>query len=190
MRHRKSFTQAQKITAIIIYMLLLASGIFAQNQIVFINPSQGKLIKAKEGDMLSIRYTGYLGQTETFKNTLTFVSDSTFTLGIPMMGTNGLFSPNLEKQFMFKEIRCQDVIAFRRSGLGRTMLKSTLTIGSAVGSFILLNSLYGRNNISDFGKIGISVGIGLSLSMIINLALPDKPNHKMEEGWEIKILKD
>jgi hypothetical protein len=82
------------------------------------------------------------------------------------------------------------VIAFRRSGLGRTMLKSTLTIGSAVGSFILLNSLYGRNNISDFGKIGISIGIGLSLSMIINLALPDKPNHKMEEGWEIKILKD
>jgi hypothetical protein len=190
MCHRKSNTQAKKGFAILICLLISVSQLAAQNKIIFINSTQGKLIRAKEGDMLSLKYKGYLGQTETFKNTLSFIGDSSFTIGIPMMSANGILGNNIEKQFQYKEIRYQDILAFRRSSVGRTLLKSSLSLGAAIGSFLLLNSMYERNNVSDFGKIGISIGIGLTLNMVINLSLPDKPNHKMEEGWEIKVIKE
>lgn len=190
MCYRKSNTQAKKGFAILICLLISVSQLVAQNQIIFINSTQGKLIRAKEGDMLSLKYKGYLGQTETFKNTLSFIGDSSFTLGIPMMSASGILGNNIEKQFQYKEIKYQDILAFRRSSVGRTLLKSSLSLGAAIGSFLLLNSMYERNNVSDFGKIGISIGIGLTLNMVINFGLPDKPNHKMEEGWEIKVIKE
>jgi hypothetical protein len=61
---------------------------------------------------------------------------------------------------------------------------------ATVGTILVLKQLYAQNNVSDLGKIGISIGVGLGLNRLINIALPDKPNHKMKDGWEIKPIKD
>lgn len=182
-----------KIKFIGLLVLVFCAGILsvhAQNQILFLNASQGKLIKAKEGDQLSIRYRGYLGQTEYFMNTITAIGDSTFTLGIPFSDGTSMFGKKVGAQLQCKEIRYTDVLEFRRSGIGRTFLKSGLSIGAAVGSLLLLDKLYTKNEVNDFAKIGISLGVGLSMRFVINLALPDKPNHKVKDGWQINPVKN
>lgn len=188
MCHWKSLTKNKYKLYILAWMWVCWIPIQAQT-IVFINPNEGKIIHAKEGDMLSIRYKGYLGQTEYFKNTLTLIGDSSFILGIPF-GSDENMGSKLQQQLQYKEIKYSDVIAFRRSGMGRTFLKSTLSIGAIVGSFYVLNGLYTRNQVSDLGKIGLSLGVGLSFNLLINVAFPDKPNHKMKDGWQIKTLKE
>jgi hypothetical protein len=172
-------------------VVLVSANLLGQNSLIFLNPSQGKLIKAKEGDILSIRYKGYLGQTEYFKNTLTEIKDSSFVLGVPIFREHGGNLGNgMDQPFQCKEIRYIDVVAFRRAGIGRNVLKSTLTLGVAVGSVLLFDKLYQKNQVSTFAKIGVSIGVGISLNYLINLALPEKPNHKMTDGWQINPLKE
>ncbi|MCF8445445.1 MAG: hypothetical protein K9H61_00505, partial [Bacteroidia bacterium] len=134
---------------------------------------------------------GYLGQTEYFKNTLTEIKDSSFVLGVPIFRRNGGNMGNeIDQQFQCKEIRYLDVIAFRKASIGRNVFKSTLTLGAAVGTVFLFDKLYQKNQVSTFAKIGISIGVGLSLNYLINLAIPEKPNHKMTDGWQINPLKE
>ena len=178
----------KKLILCLIGILMIGShNLLAQGKIIFFNVSQGKLIQAKIGDQLSVVYKGYLGQTETYKNTLTEIKDSSFVLGMPA----SVLNPNQSSQeLQHKEIRYADVIAFRRIGLGRVMLKTSLSLSATIGTIILLKNLYAQNKVSDLGKIGISIGVGLGLNALINMAMPDKPNHKMKEGWEIRVLKD
>ncbi|MDZ4669013.1 MAG: hypothetical protein SGJ00_14190 [bacterium] len=166
--------------------ILYAWMSFAQNKILFLNPVQGKIIKAKEGDQLSVLYRGYLGQTEYFKNTLTEIKDSSFVLGIQF----GLNPAAVGQTFQYKEIKYTDIVAFRRSSLGRTLLKSGLSLGAVITSILLLNRMYTQSEISDFGKIGISFGVGIGVNLLINLAIPDKPKHKVSEGWQINPIKE
>lgn len=189
MRHWKSLIKTSKCTCLLVAFICLTQMLYAQ-RIVFINAGNGKLIEAKEGDVLSIQYHGYLGQTETFKNTLTEIKDSSFVLGIQLMDPNNPMANKMGQQMQMKEIRYCDVVGFRRMGIGRVLLKSTLTTGAAIGTILVLNALYRDNAISDFGKIGISLGVGLSVNTLINLLLPERPNHFMQEGWQINPLKE
>lgn len=191
MCHWESFAQKKYFCLVLLFVGLVPANLLGQNSLIFLNPSHGKLIKAKEGDVLSIRYKGYLGQTEYFKNTLTEIKDSSFVLGVPIFRRNGGNMGNeIDQQFQCKEIRYLDVIAFRKASIGRNVFKSTLTLGAAVGTVFLFDKLYQKNQVSTFAKIGISIGVGLSLNYLINLAIPEKPNHKMTDGWQINPLKE
>jgi hypothetical protein len=189
MCNRKSSVKTKNIIKTIVVLILLISSVNAQ-QIVFINPEKGKIIHVNEGEILSVRYRGYLGQTEYFKNTLTEIRDSSFILGFPLGNGSGLLGAKIDQQMQIKEVKYADIIAFRRISVGRNIIKSTLTTGVAIGSFLLLSKLYEGNKISNFGKIGISLGVGLSINMLINIALPDKPKHQIKDGWQIKNLKE
>lgn len=186
----KPITKTRKGCYLLILTFIISSIAFSQSSILFIQPNQGKLIKAKPGDQLSISYKGYLGQTETYINILTEISDTTFVLGF-IGNQNSFFKLNQSGiNNSCKEIKYSDIIAFRKSGPGRTLLKSTLAFGGAIGSILILNRLYKQNEISDFGKIGISLGVGIGINMLINLALPNKPIHQVVDGWQINPLKE
>ena len=150
--------------------------LLAQEQMVFIYQEKGKIIQAKLGDQLSIKYRGYLGQTEYFKQTLTEIKDSSFVLGYSFLGPELL--PN-------KEIKYSDIIAFRRIGLGSVVLKTTLSLGSAVGVILLLDRTYKNKEFSMAGRIGISAGLGIGLNLIINSIFPEKPKYHVKDGWRI-----
>jgi hypothetical protein len=162
----------------IICLLFMSKLLLAQEHIVFIQQQNGKIIQAKLGDQLSIKYRGYLGQTETFKQTLTAINDSSFVLGFQFLG---------QELNAYKKIKYQDIIAFRRIGLGRTILKTSLSLGSAVGLILLLDRTYKNEtfNLGLGGRIGLSVGLGMGMSLLINGILPEKPNHFVKDGWQI-----
>ncbi len=189
MRNWKSFIKASKRYGLLIALFCIANLAIAQ-KIVFIHAGDGKIIEAKEGDVLSIQYRGYLGQTETFKNTLTSIKDSSFVLGIDLIDPSSPMAMKMGQQMQAKEIRYADVMAFRRMSVGRVFLKSTLTTGAAIGTILVLSSLYKSNNISDMGKIGISLGAGLSVNALINLILPERPKYRMSAGWQINPIKE
>ena len=190
MRYRKPFIKTSKRSYLLVLFFFFTFALFAQNSILFINASEGKIIKAKVGDQLSISYRGYLGQTETFLNTLTQVNDSTFVLGKIETNTKQFFGKTSNKPIAYKEIKYSDVIAFRRSSPGRVILKATLTLATAVGSILLLDRLNESSELSDFGKIGVSLGIGLGINMLTNLAMPDNPKYKLSDGWQINPVKE
>ncbi|MCE2740213.1 MAG: hypothetical protein LW669_01870 [Sphingobacteriales bacterium] len=162
----------------ILFVLLLSEpkSLLAQEQIVFFHEQKGKIIQAKLGDQLSIKYRGYLGQTENFKQTLTEIKDSSFVLGYSLLGPDIL---------LYKEIKYSDILAFRRIGLGSVILKTTLSLGSAVGAIFLLDRTYKNNDFNLAGRIGISVGLGVGMNLIINSIFPDKPKYQVKEGWKV-----
>lgn len=162
----------------IFYLLFCANALFAQEHIMFIQEQKGKVIQAKLGDQLSVKYRGYLGQTESFKQTLTEIDDSSFVLGFQFLG---------QELNAYKKIKYEDIIAFRRISLGRTILKTSLSLGSAVGVILLLDRTYKNEaySLGLGGRIGLSVGLGLGMNLLINGLLPDKPKYQVKEGWQI-----
>lgn len=173
----------------IVYLIFLGLVLnLTQNakaqQILAINTNTGKIYSMGIGDVLSVQYKGYLGQNERFKSTIYAISDSSVFLGIP---SKLLEKVTNESQFI-KEIRYRDIIGFRKIGLGRQILKNTLTLGSAVGSIYLMNQLYRKNQISDIGKIGISLGVGIGINQLLNFVFPESPNIWTKDGWEIKKI--
>lgn len=190
MRYWKPTIKTSKRSYLLVLFYFFTCALFAQNSILFINGNEGKIIKAKVGDQLSISYRGYLGQTESFISTLTQINDSTFVLGTIQTNKKQLFGKTSNKANTSKEIKYSDVIAFRRSGPGRVILKATLTLATAIGSILLLDKLNETSELSDFGKIGFSLGIGLGINMLTNLALPDHPKYKTSDGWQINPVKE
>ncbi len=168
----------------------LSASLFCQTSLLFLNAKQGKLIKANFGDQLSVQYKGYLGQTETFKHTLSEITDSSMILGYYFPeGTFG--SPGMMRSLgiVHKEIMLKDITAFRRMSQARGMLKSTLSMCAALGTIYLLNNFYQNNQFSTLARIGISLGVGLGTNYAVNLCLPEKPKYKMMDGWIVETVK-
>jgi hypothetical protein len=166
--------------------LLAANKAWAQDKLIFINPNQGKLIEAKPGDFLIIRYKGYLGQTEFYKQTLLEIKDSSFVIGMYSFSEGSLF----ERENPYKEINFKDVESFRRRSIGGSVSKSLLGLGAAIGSILVLDQLYENQNYSTLANLGISMGVGLSINFGLNLLFPDKPKYHMKEGWYIESVKN
>ncbi|MCG9881198.1 MAG: hypothetical protein MH472_11420, partial [Bacteroidia bacterium] len=175
MRSRQSDIKVRVIFLSLVLSFGTLFSCLAQDKIVFKNNVSGKVIKARLGDQISVRYKGYLGQTESYKHTLTEIYDSSFVLGVNFMG------PDLSQA---KEIQYKDIIAFRRMSLGRVFLKSTLSLGSAVATIIVLDRLYKEQSLSFGQRIGVSLGVGLGVNILINAILSEKPKYQVKDGWE------
>lgn len=189
MCHRKSFAAICFCFLTLVVVVGSQEPLKAQVLLNFNHPESGKKIPVRSGTTLSIAYRGYLGQTEYFKSTLSVAGDSTLILGNPLIQERYLGDSKLKQALTSKEVRYSDLIAFRRISLGRMILKSTLSVGALVGSFVLLGDLYRNSDYTDLQKFGISIGSGLGVNVLIQLLLPENPKYKMEDGWEISIVK-
>jgi hypothetical protein len=85
-----------------------------------------------------------------------------------------------------KEILFKDIIAFRRISVGRKLLKSTLNIAAITGFAFLLSENYGKEKTSFGQSFLYSLAGGISISLLINLTLPENPKYKMEDGWQVQ----
>ncbi|MBC7383899.1 MAG: hypothetical protein H7296_13090 [Bacteroidia bacterium] len=178
-----------KKTAFLITYFLLCFGMQAQT-LVFINTEQNKIIKAKPGNQLSLHYCGYLGQTESYKQTISFVTDSSVILGLYLPKLSSAQNLSLAGLGLgYKEILLRDILVFRRMSIGRTLLKSTLGVGAALASIIMLNQLYEHSSLSTGAKIGISLGVGLGTTYLINVFISDRPKYAMKDGWRVETVK-
>jgi hypothetical protein len=166
--------------------MLKATWVNGQDKIIFVNPSQGKLVEAKNGDFLMIRYKGYMSQQEFYKQTLVNIGDSSVILGIP--GIGGGILPKGENPY--KEIRYIDIEAFRIRKPGVTIAKNLLGIGAAVGSILVLDRLYERGESSTLTNLAISAAVGISINIGLNLIFPEKPKYKTNEGWHIESVRN
>ncbi|MDP1726435.1 MAG: hypothetical protein Q8M15_06595 [Bacteroidota bacterium] len=174
----------------VICILMGSVSLYGQNSLLFINPVQNKLIKAKIGDQLSLQYYGYLGQTEYFKQSISLITDSSVILGV--------YFPQLSDEqsrkigsigFTHKEILLKDITMFRKMGVGRTLIKATLGLGTAFTSIYLLNRFYEQNRYSTPAKFGISIGVAIGTTALINFCFPDRPKYKIKDGWKVESLK-
>ncbi len=179
-----------KNTIIFIFILTGSIGLKAQNSLLFQNPAQNKLIRAKVGDQLSLQYYGYLGQKEYFKQTISVITDSSVILGVYFPSLSDEQSRKIGSiGFTHKEILIKDITIFRKMGAGRTLIKATLGLGAAFTSIYLLNRFYEQNKYSTPAKFGISIGVAIGTSAFINFCFPDHPKYKIKDGWKIEILK-
>jgi hypothetical protein len=173
------------------FLFLFGLGVFAQANLYFVNRTKHKVIEVKLGHQLSLKYKGYMGQTEFAKQSLTDLNDSMITLGVNPedLGILKNMASNNPK-FIYRKILIKDILAFRRITTGRLMLKTTLTIANIVGTYFLLTELYQNNKFSNVQTFFISLGVGISTSIIINAALPENPKFNMQDGWEVMVAKE
>ena len=174
------------IMILLIIVIPLAS--IGQNVLVFTNSKLNKVIEVKAGQFLSVRYNGYLGQPEFFKNVVTEITDSTILLGIQPE----LISPVLKNRNIpgsGKVIRITDISAFRRMRIGRQLLKSMSILGLAVGDYFLLSHLFRNVKISSGSAFLISLGAGIGGKIFIDLLYPESPKFNMSEGWQVSVVR-
>ncbi len=174
------------------YIFLLLSILFflesrAQTNLYFINRAKHKIIEVRVGQQLSIKYKGYLGQTEFVKQSVTDVNDSSVTLGIDpeMFGKGFKTMMSNNPKYVYRKVMIKDIMAFRRMTAGRQLLKSGLMAGNIIGSYYLLYDLYRDNHFSIGVNFLISLGVGIGTSVIINAILPENPKYHLDDGWEV-----
>lgn len=186
------FTYFQKAKLACAFSLFIFFGlnqtIEAQTGVNFIDSLTGKVIKARQGDYLIIRYRGYLGQTETYKHTLQGSSDSSLLIGLvhPYSPLSVAFSGANNP---WKEIKFNDIESFKRRSGGAQFLKSMLGIGAGLGAILMLKNLNEEKKFSNGKNLAISLGVGIGINIGMNLLFSDKPKYKMKEGWRVESVK-
>ena len=166
-------------------LLFLGSG--AQPNLYFINRAKHKIIEVSIGQQLSIKYKGYLGQTEFVKQTVTDINDSFVTLGVDpeMLGKGFQAMMSNNPKFIYRKVMIKDILAFRRITAGRQLLKVGLMMGNVAGSYYLLYNLYKKNDFSVGVTFLISFGVSVGTAVVINALLPENPKYQLNEGWEV-----
>ncbi len=167
-------------------MKLCSLQSIAQHALVFTNIKTGKTITAQPGSTISVYYKGYLNQIQFTKNTLSAITDSSIILGL-------MFEPTTanainDKPKFYTEILLRDIVAFRKISLGRNLLKSTAQAGAIYGSFFVLQNYIQRDKNTTLQNFGITIGIGLGSTIIINLLFNEKPKHKISKGWQVGVM--
>lgn len=176
----------------VIFLCLFVFGsnqtIKAQSGLRFIDTTHQKIIRAYQGDYLILKYKGYLGQTEFYKHTLQGVSDSSLIVGIvhPYSPISSMF---IATNNPWKEIKFKDIEAFKRRSAGANFLKSMIGISAGLSAILLLKNLNEEKKFSNGKNLAISLGVGLSINLGMNLIFSDKPKNKMKEGWHIETFK-
>ncbi len=179
-----------KRSLILLSFLWISVSVYGQTSLLFFNAQQGKIKRTNFGDQLSIQYKGYLGQPENFKHTLSEITDSSVILGYYFPeNTFGSSGKMRSLGLVHKEILLRDITAFRRMSPARGLLKSTLSLCTAIGTIFLLNNLYQNNQYSTSARIGISLGVGLGTNFLVSLCMPENPKYKMIDGWKVETVK-
>lgn len=166
-------------------MLMLSA--FAQKMLVFRQASTQRVIELKIGHRAAILYSGYLGQLEFARETVTDITDSTITIGVDITKIFPSSKPGKNNRLVYKVIAIKDIKGFRRMTLGRQLAKSAFNIAGIVGSFYLLQDVY-SSDISNFNAFAISLGVGLGLYGINNLIFPENIKYYIEEGWTVEVV--
>ncbi len=143
-------------------------------------------IEMKVGHRAAILYTGYRGQLEFSRETVTDITDSTITLGVDVSRIFSNSKPGKNNQFTYKTISIRDIKGFRRMTLGRQMAKLSFNVAGVVGSFYFLKGVY-SSDMSNFSTFAISLGVGLGLYGINNLLFPENIKYYMDEGWTVTV---
>lgn len=158
---------------------------FGQTQLVVTNVKLNKMIIIREGHTLSLNYSGYLGQTETIKNMVTEITDSTITL---LYSTRGMLEKADKNLPSVKTIRIADIRAFRRITVWRQLTKTTLYAGAIIGSYFVLYNL-NDNSGASFGRdFVVSAGIGLGAKFLIDRIFPENAKNQMKDGWVTTVI--
>jgi len=184
------FQLPKKITFgfLIIFGFVLSQTSIAQSSINFIDTLTGKIINAKPGDYLILKYKGYLGQTEYYKQTLQGVSDSSILVGIihPYAPFSAAFK-NMNNPW--KEIKLNDIESFKRRSAGANFLKSLIGIGAGLSAILLLKNLNDEKKFSNGKNLAISLGVGIGINITVNKLFSDKPKNHIKDGWRIESVK-
>ncbi len=171
------------------FVFVASSFLQAQPNLYFINKVKNKVIEVKIGQQLSLKYSGYLGQPEFSKQTVTDISDSFVVLGFDPEALGKTFAKSMSNnpKFVHKKIMLKDILAFRRMTSGRQLLKSTLLLGNIFASSYLLSNLYNDNSITNFQRYFISLGVGFGASILISAIMPENPKYHLNDGWEVRV---
>jgi hypothetical protein len=176
------------ITVLSIIGFTITQQIHAQS-LLLMNQELNKVIQVVPGNLLAVSYKGYNGLTEFVKLTVTDISDSTITLGVdpnrvrllqhkhdgPMLNT-------------YKVIKISDIVAFRRMTFGRRLLKTSLSVATYVGTFVLMVELVKNPSISPAEAYFISLGAGIGSMLLLDAALPETTRYRMSEGWQWRVV--
>lgn len=173
---------------LIVFCFLLNQTSTAQNTLNFIDSVTGKVINAKTGDFLILKYKGYLGQTEYYKHTIQEVNDSSVIVGIihPYSAFSTAF---IGMKNPWKEIKLKDIESFKRRSAGANFLKSMISIGAGLTAVLLLKNLTDEKKFSNGKNLAISVGAGIGINLGMNMLFSDKPKNHIKDGWRIESLK-
>lgn len=182
----------QKIVFFSCVLLLLVGGLvsncFAQ-QVQFKNEN-GLTITIKQGDQISLFYKGYLGQKQYSNVDFLFGTDSSIVVGNSIHSFNERAADYLLiRGLQQKEILFKDIIAFRRISLARKTIKSTLNIMAYTGFALALSDISANEKLNYGQSLLYSLAGGIGISLLINLALPENPKYKMNEGWQVQTIK-
>ena len=175
---------------LVLAIILLTCLDLKAQELVFIQTKTGKTIKAKIGDQLAVTYLGYRNQVEYYSQDIFAITDSSVFLGTDTR----FLHPGLKEKFekngpTYKEILLKDLIKFRRISIGRKLLKQTLKLGTAVGTFYLISDMIENNNLKRGQQFLISLGIGIGVTYLVNLALPENPKYEVNNGWIVTVTK-
>lgn len=173
-------------------LLLLFSltfiGLYAQKTIRFINTRSNQVIEACIGQTLSVQYLAYNNQLFHHKNVITDITDSSITLGTVndtqiewVQKLSGKYEAN------YRIILLKDIVSFRRITAGRIIAKSLLSTSVLVATYIGGIDLFRYNKIGIWETLGISIGIGLTTTLINGFVLPENPKYKLTDGWVIMV---
>lgn len=162
---------------------------YAQKVLQFANATTQQFITVKVGNRVAILYKGYLGQVEFVRETVTEITDSTIVVGtnyaeqFPSL----VGKPGKNNKLTYKVIRIQDIVGFRKIGLGRQLGKLVVSAAGIVGSFYFLRGVY-KSNLSNASTFFISMGTGFCLLAINSILFPENIKYYFAEGWSVQVV--
>jgi len=178
----------KKILLGCLFILLFTVQNFAQKTLLFLNTKTNKAIEVSEGQTLSVQYRGYNNQIYHFKNIVSEINDSTILLG-NMSEEQPAWSQKLSRKFEpnYRIIAIKDIVTFRRITIGRSLGKSLLTTSIMLGTFFGTIDLFRNNQLGTLQTAFLSIGIGITTSVVNAIILPENPKYKVNEGWVITV---
>jgi hypothetical protein len=171
-----------------LFLLFFTVQNFAQKTLLFLNTNTHKTIEVSEGQTLSVQYRGYNNQIYHFKNMVSLINDSTILLG-NISEEQPAWSQKLSRKFEpnYRIIAIKDIVTFRRITIGRSLGKSLLTTSVMLGTFFGTIDLFRNNQLGTWQTALLSLGIGISTSVVNAIILPENPKYKVKEGWVISV---
>jgi len=178
----------KKIPYGFLVIIFFTNQIFAQKSLLFLNIKTGVTIEVSEGQTLSIQYRGYNNQLYHYKNTVTEINDSSIVLG-NIDDEPKVWIQKLSKKYEsnYRIVAIKDIVAFRRITAGRILVKSLVSTTLSIGSIIAFYGIINNSKGNYFQPFLLSIGIGIGTSILNSFILPDNPKNKIKNDWVITV---